>query len=104
MKFVKILVLVVVSAVAVATATSCSKESKLIGTWTTKNAPIEQTVTFKKGGTGTFSAAGISFDMTWTLEKNVVTVKYTAKELPVSLSGTFDGTKLVIGGIEFTKK
>jgi len=105
MKFVKILVLVVVSAVAVATATSCSTESKLIGTWTTKNAPIEQTVTFKKGGTGTFSASGISFDMTWTLEKNVVTVKYKMlKEVPVSLSGTFDGTKLVIGGIEFTKK
>jgi lipoprotein len=105
MKFVKILVLVVVSAVAVATATSCSKESKLIGTWATKNSPIEQTVTFKKGGTGTFSASGISFDMTWTLEKNVVTVKYKMlKEVPVSLSGTFDGTKLVIGGIEFTKK
>ena len=104
MKFVKILVLVVVSAVAVATATSCSKESKLIGTWATKDAPIEQTVTFKKGGTGTFSASGISFDMTWTLEKNVVTVKYTALKLPVSLSGTFDGTKLVIVGIEFTKK
>lgn len=105
MKFVKILVLVVVSAVAVATATSCSKESKLIGTWATKNSPIEQTVTFKKGGTGTFSASGISFDMTWTLEKNVVTVKYKMlKEVPVPLSGTFDGTKLVIGGIEFTKK
>ena len=104
MKFVKILVLVVVSAVAVATATSCSKESKLIGTWTAKVVQIEQTVTFKKGGTGTFSASGISFDMTWTLEKNVVTIKYEALKLPVSLSGTFDGTKLVIGGIEFTKK
>jgi len=105
MKFVKILVLVVVSAVAVATATSCSKESKLIGTWATKNAPIEQTVTFKKGGTGTFSAAGVSFDMTWTLEKNVVTVKYKMlKEVPVSLPGTFDGTKLVLNGVEFTKK
>ena len=104
MKFVKILVLVVVSAVAVATATSCSKESKLIGTWTAKVVQIEQTVTFKKGGTGTYAIGPASFDMTWTLEKNVVTVKYTAKELPVSLSGTFDGTKLVIGGIEFTKK
>ncbi len=100
MKFVKILVLVVVSAVAVATATSCSKESKLIGTWVTKNAPIEQTVTFKKGGTGTFSAAGISFDMTWTLEKNTLTVKYEGVPIP----GTFDGTKLVLGGVTYTKK
>ena len=104
MKFVKILVLVVVSAVAVATATSCSKESKLIGTWTAKVVQIEQTVTFKKGGTGTYAIGPASFDMTWTLEKNVVTVKYEALKLPVSLSGTFDGTKLVIGGIEFTKK
>ena len=104
MKFVKILVLVVVSAVAVATATSCSKESKLIGTWTAKVVQIEQTVTFKKGGTGTYAIGPASFDMTWTLEKNVVTVKYEASKLPVSLSGTFDGTKLVIGGIEFTKK
>ena len=105
MKFVKILVLVVVSAVAVATATSCSKESKLIGTWTAKVVQIEQTVTFKKGGTGTYAIGPASFDMTWTLEKNVVTVKYKMlKEVPVSLPGTFDGTKLVLNGVEFTKK
>ena len=100
MKFVKILVLVVVSAVAVATATSCSKESKLIGTWTAKVVQIEQTVTFKKGGTGTYAIGPASFDMTWTLDKNALTVKYEGVPIP----GTFDGKTLVLGGITYTKK
>ena len=100
MKFVKILVLVVVSAVTVATATSCSKESKLIGTWTAKVVQIEQTVTFKKGGTGTYAIGSASFDMTWSLDKNALTVKYEGVPIP----GTFDGTKLVLGGITYTKK
>lgn len=100
MKFVKILVLVVVSAVAVATATSCSKESKLIGTWTAKVFQIEQTVTFKKGGTGTFEMGKVPFDMTWSLDKDKLTVKYEG----VPILGTFDGKTLVLGGITYTKK
>ena len=101
MKFVKILVLVVVAAVAVATATSCSKESKLIGTWTAKVGPIEQTVTFKKGGTGTYAIGEKPLDMTWSLDKNALTVN-VKDFLPIS--GTFDGTKLVLGMVTYTKK
>lgn len=114
MKYIRIVVLLVATTVALATATSCSKEEKLVGTWTAKKYGVTTDITFNKGGTGIIVSYHDGYDgydgydsitqkMTWALDKSQLTIRSSTKRRVDVLEGTFDGKRLTVEGTPYRK-
>lgn len=111
MKYIRIVVLLVATTVALATATSCSKEGKLVGTWTAMEDEATIDITFNKGGTGIIALYDkhdrMQMNMTWELVKSQLTIRPNTKknvEMKKMLMGTFDGKRLTVEGTPYRKK
>lgn len=108
MRYVRILVLLMVSTVAIASMTSCSKEQKLLGTWSGKVDGMNVSFTFANGGGGTVTSqlegTTVTGTITWSLEKSDVTIIAKLIGEKGRFHGTFDGETLIIEGVTFTKK
>ena len=86
------------------TLTACSKTLK--GTYVTKDALVEQSLTFGDDNKVSMSAFGLAVEGTYAIEKDTLIITYSVLGLSYSWENSFqkDGSSIFIDGVEFVKE
>ncbi len=94
---------ILLAAALALTAIACAAENKLVDTW----GDGYQSFTFKKDGSGLFTENGTDYPMTYTVDGDVLTVRYRDGD-EETCSFRIDGDRLILKTqyetVEFTKE
>lgn len=85
----KFLAMLCISCLVLITAAGCFENVQIIGTWAASEDGTGFSYTFENGGTGSYNMGGLSYDFTYEMDQDKLTI---TTKLPLVGSTTTDYT------------